>query len=232
MKRNPSEINVIRKAKRSIQGRIGLIYPNSYSMAMSGLTIKLLYSLLNEHPNVYTERVFFSPKSFAPPASIETGKHLNEFDILAFTFQFELDYVNAIKMLQKSKIPVFNKDRDVNHPIILAGGPAITASAIGSKRKRHQRRNPAQGTIRRNLRKHMSLTPNPQGVDTPKLTGRMPDRWFVGRNGTASCTTPRKTSRPDCHVASRVLPINFNEASALPLCRFSFTHLSRQRCRR
>ncbi|MHA2305484.1 MAG: B12-binding domain-containing radical SAM protein [Candidatus Hodarchaeales archaeon] len=122
------EINVILKSNRFVQRRIGLVYPNSYSVGMSGFTIKLMYHLLNKHPNIYTERIFLSPNSTIPPTSLESGKNLSQFDILAFTFQFELDYVNAIKMLNLSKIPIYAKERKHDHPILLAGGPAITAN--------------------------------------------------------------------------------------------------------
>lgn len=122
------EINVILKSNHHVQRRIGLVYPNSYSVGMSGFTIKLLYHLLNRHPNIYTERIFFPPNSKIPPISLESRKNLSQFDILAFTFQFELDYINAIKMLNLSKIPIYAKERKNNHPILLAGGPAITAN--------------------------------------------------------------------------------------------------------
>ncbi|MHA1971643.1 MAG: radical SAM protein [Candidatus Hodarchaeales archaeon] len=122
------EINVIRKPKSSIQYRIALIYPNSYTIGMSGLTIKLLYHLLNKHVNVFTERIFYSPKDPKPPQSIETGTTLQNFDILAFTFQFELDYINAVRILQKSHIPPVKKNRKTIKPIIIAGGPAVTAN--------------------------------------------------------------------------------------------------------
>ncbi|WP_455143206.1 B12-binding domain-containing radical SAM protein [Candidatus Hodarchaeum mangrovi] len=120
------EINVIQKPKSSIQWRIGLVYPNSYQVGMSGLTIKLLYSLLNQHPNISTERIFYSAKDPRLPTSLETKKNLHQFDILAFTFQFELDYINAIRMLQQSKIPILLHDRSSSYPILIAGGPTVT----------------------------------------------------------------------------------------------------------
>lgn len=122
------EINVIQKPTRDVQWRIGLVYPNSYSIGMSGLTIKLLYHLLNQHQNIFTERVFFSADLPGPPRSIETGKTLAQFDLLAFTFQFELDYINAIKMLLRSGIPVYVKNRTNDHPLLLAGGPTVTTN--------------------------------------------------------------------------------------------------------
>jgi len=128
MTRNIEEINVIQKPRSSIQWRIGLVYPNSYQVGMSGLTIKLLYSLLNQHPNISTERIFYSVKDPRLPTSLETKKNLFQFDILAFTFQFELDYINAIRMLQQSNIPVLSHNRSSSHPILIAGGPTVTTN--------------------------------------------------------------------------------------------------------
>jgi radical SAM superfamily enzyme YgiQ (UPF0313 family) len=121
------EINVVVKSPRDVHKRIGLVYPNSYSVGMSGLSVKLLYYLLNRHSNVYAERIFFQD-NLDFPKSIETGRHLSQFDILAFTFQFELDYINAIKMILRSKIPILAKDRNERHPLLVAGGPTITAN--------------------------------------------------------------------------------------------------------
>jgi radical SAM superfamily enzyme YgiQ (UPF0313 family) len=122
------EINVYKKPVRSINQRIGLVYPNSYSVGMSGLSIKLLYHLLNQNQKIHTERIFLPKDPRNLPTSLETNQELRKFDLLAFTFQFELDYVNAIRMLVASKIPLYSRNRDRSYPILLAGGPAITAN--------------------------------------------------------------------------------------------------------
>lgn len=123
-----NEINVIQKTTQNTQWRIGLVYPNSYTIGMSGLTVKLLYHLLNQHQNIFTERIFFSADVPGPPRSIETGKTLTQFDLLAFTFQFELDYVNAIQMLKRSNIPIYSKERTPKYPLLIAGGPTVTTN--------------------------------------------------------------------------------------------------------
>ena len=122
------EINIFHKPKRSIEYRIGLVYPNSYSVGMSGLTVKLLYHLLNLHQNIFTERIFLPQEKNAVPTSLESNKPLSNFDVLAFTFQFELDYINAIKMLQKSNIPILSQDRNNQDPLLIAGGPSISSN--------------------------------------------------------------------------------------------------------
>ncbi|UCE13136.1 MAG: radical SAM protein [Candidatus Heimdallarchaeota archaeon] len=127
-RRRLREINVIQKPTHDVQWRIGLVYPNSYSIGMSGLTVKLLYHLLNQHQNIAAERIFFSADLPGPPRSVETGKTLVEFDLLAFTFQFELDYINAIRMLLRSGIPAYQKNRTPDHPLLLAGGPTVTTN--------------------------------------------------------------------------------------------------------
>jgi radical SAM superfamily enzyme YgiQ (UPF0313 family) len=122
------EINTFQKAARSIRWRIGLVYPNTYSVGMSGLSIKLLYHLLNQYQNIFTERIFYPIESYIVAKSLETNRTIPQFDILAFTFQFELDYINAIKMLQQANIPVFKKERKQKTPLLIAGGPAVTAN--------------------------------------------------------------------------------------------------------
>ncbi|MFX0171248.1 MAG: B12-binding domain-containing radical SAM protein [Candidatus Hodarchaeota archaeon] len=123
------EINVFQKPRSDTKWRIGLIYPNSYTIGMSGLSVKLLYHLLNQHQNIFAERIFFSADLPGPPRSIETRKILSQFDILAFSFQFELDYINAIRMLQRSNIPVYANERVNDYPLLLAGGPTVTTNS-------------------------------------------------------------------------------------------------------
>ena len=122
------EINVFKKPSRLVNWRIGLVYPNSYSVGMSGLSVKLLYHLLNQHQNIFTERIFKPNEKHIIPHSLETQSTLPHFNVLAFSFQFELDYINAIKMLQMSNIPLYAKERNSSHPLLIAGGPAITAN--------------------------------------------------------------------------------------------------------
>ena len=126
--RDLKEINVITKSTANTRLRIGLIYPNTYQVGMSGLTIKLLYHLLNQHINITTERIFYSAKPDFPSLSLESKRPLHKFDILMFTVQFELDIINVIKMLEQAHIPVYAKNRGNDSPLLVAGGPVITAN--------------------------------------------------------------------------------------------------------
>ncbi len=94
---------------------------------MTGLTIQLLYAMLNARDDALCERVFKERRG-NPPLSLESTQPLSRFDVLAFSFQYELDYVNALVMLRDAGIPVRRNRRGVKPPILVAGGPAVTAN--------------------------------------------------------------------------------------------------------
>ena len=111
---------------------IALIYPNSYYIGMSNLGFQTVYGLLNSYDNIVCERVFWEPKGVKTeaPISIESQRPLLDFDVLAFSISYELDYFNVIQVLKTSGIPASAADRDESHPLIVAGGPCITANPM------------------------------------------------------------------------------------------------------
>ncbi len=109
---------------------IALIYPNTYYLGMSNLGTHTIYKLLNENLRVLCERVFFEPDRKHAPAALESGRPLSDFAILAFSISYELDYFNVASILKASGIPLFAADRDESHPLIIAGGPCITANPL------------------------------------------------------------------------------------------------------
>ncbi|MFH1327959.1 MAG: radical SAM protein [Candidatus Bathyarchaeota archaeon] len=121
---NIPEVNVIKKNWRQVELRIALCYPNVYRAGMSGLTIQLLYALFNSREDVVCER-FFLPTENEPLLSLESNQPLNRFNVLAFSFQYEEDYLKALQMLLNSGVELDRKRR-AGRPIIIAGGPCIT----------------------------------------------------------------------------------------------------------
>lgn len=125
------EINYYIKNVRSSDLRIGLIFPNKYRIGMANLAMKIIYSLWNQQENIFVERIFQPENDFEGPLSVETRSSLKSFDVLAVTVQFELDYVNFLRMLIQGNIPIHRKDRNRNtDPIIIAGGPAVTTNPL------------------------------------------------------------------------------------------------------
>ncbi|MHA1984340.1 MAG: radical SAM protein [Candidatus Hodarchaeales archaeon] len=126
-----NEINVHFKSLKNIQLRIAIIFPNKYRLGMSNLAIKILYSLWNKFSQVYAERVFQPEEIFEIPKSLETNTILRKFNVLAFTVQFELDYVNILRMLKNSEIPLYRNERiGGNYPLIVIGGTAVSANLL------------------------------------------------------------------------------------------------------
>jgi len=104
---------------------VALIYPNSYSSGMSNLGFQTIYGFLNQYDRIVCERVFYDG---CEPVSLESQRPLPDFDILAFSFSYELDYFSTAHLLKSSGIPIIASDRGKHHPLLIAGGAAVMAN--------------------------------------------------------------------------------------------------------
>ncbi len=123
---------------------VALAYPNTYRIGMSSLALQILYRAFNSYPDVVCERVFWDSAAAAaglPLISLESQTPVAEFDVLAFTVSFEMDYFNLVAMLRQAGIePLRSPHEDGastaappgppilggGRPFLLAGGPALT----------------------------------------------------------------------------------------------------------
>ena len=111
--------------------RIVLAYPDSYEIAQSSLGLKILYNIINGHPRASAQRVFapmpdmeaFLKENQLPLSALESSDPIISFDVLGFTLQYPMTYTNLLMMLDLSGIPIYSRDRDKRHPLIIAGGP-------------------------------------------------------------------------------------------------------------
>ncbi|MEW6672889.1 MAG: radical SAM protein [Thermodesulfobacteriota bacterium] len=106
--------------------KIALVYPNEYHVGMSNLGFQAVYQLLNRMDTVVCERAFV-PGDRSPahrPVSVESGRPLGDFDIIAFSISFENDFPNLLKVLEKAALPLNASDRGHPHPLVIAGGVA------------------------------------------------------------------------------------------------------------
>ncbi|MHA1720991.1 MAG: B12-binding domain-containing radical SAM protein [Promethearchaeota archaeon] len=168
------EENIVKKRWDRVFLKIALVYPNTYS-SMAGLTVQTLYNLWNRQPGVLCER-FFMPskllgtdlhqkqapknqdrelppgKRFPPLKSLESGLRLKDFDIIAFTVSYEMDYTNILWILDNAGIPFYRNKRSqrtdkknqrnqndekyeesdsiMKHPIIIVGGAAVRSNPL------------------------------------------------------------------------------------------------------
>ena len=126
-----NEINIVRKDLRDIDVRIALVFPDVYEVGMSYMGFPILYNILNKQPGVYAERVFapwidmeaLLREKKAPLFSLETFTPLSEFDVIGFTFQYELHYTTMLNLIDLAGLPIESKDR-AGLPIVLGGGPS------------------------------------------------------------------------------------------------------------
>ena len=118
---------------RGGQVSICLIYPNRYGVAMSSLGFQTVYNLLASSPGVACERAFLPERddlaeqrrSGQPLCSLESGRPLADFDVIAFSTSFEPDYLNIPLLLNLARIPLLSSERDGSQPLVLAGGAAF-----------------------------------------------------------------------------------------------------------
>jgi len=122
-----SEKNLIRKDWRRAGLRIALCYPGSYRAGMSGLAVQTLYGLFNGREGVLAERFFEG--GGGPPRSVESGRPLSDFDVIAFTLQFEEQYASVLRMLLAGGIEP-RRSRRKWEGLVIGGGPCATSNPI------------------------------------------------------------------------------------------------------
>ena len=107
-----------------------LIYPDTYEIGLPNQGLQILYEILNERDDSVAERSY-APwvdmsremrKRKIPLFSVDTHRAAGEFDILAFNLSAELVYTNLLECLDLSDVPLYSKDRNAEHPIVIAGG--------------------------------------------------------------------------------------------------------------
>ncbi|MEW5976601.1 MAG: TIGR03960 family B12-binding radical SAM protein [Acidobacteriota bacterium] len=125
------EPNITIKDPSLVKVRFALAFPDVYEVGMSHNGIRMLYHLLNRVSDVCAERVF-APwvdmgeamrRAGVPLLSLETKRPLREFDLIGFSLQAELNYINVPYMLDLAGIPLLAEDRSDRDPLVCAGGP-------------------------------------------------------------------------------------------------------------
>lgn len=101
---------------------IALVFPNSYAVGMANLGFQTIYRLFNEQPGVRCERAFWYAEFLGVTRTLESGTELRNFDLIAFSVAYELDYPNLVQILIAAGIDPFSATRREQEPLILAGG--------------------------------------------------------------------------------------------------------------
>src|SRR5438270_6739258 len=125
------ELHAVVKDHRSVRGKLCLTFPDTYPLGTSHHGLQVLYSIMNQDPQWACERAFTPWLDFEaelrrhglPLYSLETFTPLHEFDLVGFSLQYEVCYTNLLTMLDLGGIPLHSKDRTLDHPLVICGGP-------------------------------------------------------------------------------------------------------------
>ncbi len=130
-----SERNQVVKDPSSVDLKVALSFPDTYTVGMSHLGLQILYTMLNGRNDVLAERVF-SPwidmeaelrKRELPLYTLESFTPIGEFDMIGFSMQYELCYTNFLNILELGGIPQETANRSAGDPVILGGGSISSA---------------------------------------------------------------------------------------------------------
>lgn len=125
------EINMVKKDPSKVDIRFCMCFPDVYEIGMSHLGIQILYDMFNTREDIYCERVY-SPwvdldkimrEQKIPLFALESQDPIKEFDFLGITLQYEMCYTNILQVLDLSGIPLYTKDRTMEDPFVVCGGP-------------------------------------------------------------------------------------------------------------
>lgn len=126
-----NEVNSIMKDKDNVDIRFAMCFPEVYEIGMSHLGIQILYDMFNRREDTWCERVY-SPwvdldkimrEQDIPLFALESQDPIKDFDFLGITLQFEMCYTNILQILDLAKIPLHSKDRTMDDPFVIGGGP-------------------------------------------------------------------------------------------------------------
>ena len=120
--KDTSDENLIRYAQ---------CFPDLYEVGMSHLGSHILYDVINREDKIFCERVFapaidmenMMREKNIPLFALESREPITNFDVIAFSLQYELSYTNILNMLDMSGITIRASERGEDEPIIMAGGP-------------------------------------------------------------------------------------------------------------
>lgn len=117
------------------------VFPDKYEIGISNFGHKIIYDLINKKEGFLCDRLYAPENDFIQKLkeqnktlyALESKRKPLEFDVVGFGLQYEMSYTTVLKLLELSDIPIFSKDRNNSHPLILAGGPCVSNPSPISK---------------------------------------------------------------------------------------------------
>jgi len=132
------EYGIYNKKDTSLKTLIA--FPDLYEIGMGNQALKIIYNRMNKIQDVSCDRAFAPAPDFEkllrenniPLYGLDTGIALYCLDLLMFTVGYELGLGGILLTLDASFIPLRCEQRTEDHPVVIAGGPAVSNSAAFS----------------------------------------------------------------------------------------------------
>ncbi len=110
--------------------RIALGFPDTYRVGMANLGYLWVFHLLNQYTEVRCDRFFVPNRQLNRGerlSTIETGRSLSEYDVVAFSIPYEGGYPEVPRMLLQGGVNPYASKRN-GAPFVIAGGVAASAN--------------------------------------------------------------------------------------------------------
>lgn len=125
------EWNAVRKDWNAVEVKMAFAFPDVYEVGMSHLGLQILYGVVNDRPDALMERVFAPWPDMEEKMrehslslfTLESRRPVRDFDVVAFTLQYEMSFSNILSMLDLANIPLRSGQRGEGDPLVIAGGP-------------------------------------------------------------------------------------------------------------
>lgn len=114
----------------SLRLRVAIGFPAPYRAGMSNLGFLWVYHLLNMEDGVRCDRFFLPDPDEGGKArisTIETGRPISQYDVVAFSLPYERDYPQIVRLLRGGGVEPFASKRHCD-PLVIAGGVAVGAN--------------------------------------------------------------------------------------------------------
>ena len=99
---------------------IWMAFPAVKNFGMAALGFLNMFKILDTNEKYFAERIFSDTE--------KTKLLYKNVDVIFFSFVFEFDFLQVLKIFDKYSIPYKASDRDETHPIIISGGPVMCAN--------------------------------------------------------------------------------------------------------
>ncbi|APV43419.1 radical SAM family uncharacterized protein [Dehalogenimonas formicexedens] len=127
------EVNAVKKDFDATPVRIAFCFPDLYEVALSNLSLPILYDIINRRPEALAERAYMPWPDMIKAIrdngltllSLENFRPVRDFDVVGFSLGAELSFTTMLEMLDLAGIPAWAAGRAESEPLVIAGGTSM-----------------------------------------------------------------------------------------------------------